>query len=98
MESHSGWSRKSIPVGYEKPFHLATKSIFGAFICQFMSFLYFFVIDFSLCIFFVNDVGVMEDDNNTILSEEVNMDLDICVGVSLVEDPLMDIVENEVDC
>ena len=48
--------------------------------------------------FFAIDVGAMENDYNTILFEEVNMDLDISVGVSLVEDPLMDIVENEVDC
>ena len=48
--------------------------------------------------FFVNDVGAMEDDYNTILSEENSMDLDMGVGVSLVEDPAVDIVQNEVDC
>ena len=46
----------------------------------------------------MNDVGAMEDDYNNILSEEINMDLDIGVGVSFIEDPIMDIVENEVDC
>ena len=49
-------------------------------------------------VFFLNDVGAMEDDYNNILSEDVSMDLDIGVGVSFVEDPIMDIVENEVDC
>ena len=63
-----------------------------------MYFLEFFLIDLRFMYFFVNDVGVMEDDYNNILSEEVNMDLDIGVGVSFFEDPIMDIVENEVDC
>ena len=41
----------------------------------------------------------MENDHNTILSDEVDMDLDMGVGISLVEDPIMDVVENEeVDC
>ena len=41
----------------------------------------------------------MENDQNTILSDEVDMDLDMGVGISLVEDLIMDVVENEeVDC
>ena len=45
------------------------------------------------------DVGAMEDDHNTILFDEVDLDLDMGVGISLVEDPIMDVVENEeVDC
>ena len=49
--------------------------------------------------FFVIHVGEMEDDYKTIRSDEINMDLDMGIGVSFVEDPPMDIAENiEVDC
>ena len=54
---------------------------------------------FLLIHFFVVNVGEMEDNYNIILSDEVDMDLDMGVGVSFVEDPLMDNAENkEVDC
>ena len=54
---------------------------------------------FTFCIFFLIDVGAMEDDYNIIWSDEVNMDLDMGIDVSFVEDLLMDIAENiEVDC
>ena len=54
---------------------------------------------FLLIHFFVNDIGEMEDNYNMILSDEVDMDLDMGVGVSFIEDPLMDNAENkQVDC
>ena len=48
---------------------------------------------------FVVDVGVMEDDYNTMLYDKVNMDIDMGLGVSLVEDIMMNIVDvSHVDC
>ena len=42
---------------------------------------------------------LMEDNYNNVLSDEVNMDLDIGVGVSEVEEAVVDFDENEeVDC
>ena len=46
-----------------------------------------------------DNYNYMEDDYNILLSDEVNMDLDIGVGVSEVEEPVVDFHENEeVDC
>lgn len=43
--------------------------------------------------------GVMEDNYSNMWSQEVDMDLDMGVGVSEVEEAIMDFNENEeVDC
>ena len=73
-ESNSGSAWKAIPGVHGKPFRECMESHSGSV---------FFGI-FSH-VFFLNDVGAMEDDYNNILSEDVSMDLDIGVGVSFVE-------------